>query len=145
MWFIASVDPIAFLLTGQLHHLWSRGDPRLLLKNLQNKYLMRKDELLGSGKIGKRREEPESLKISHFSGHHQSAAHRSLLQKSTIKLPIPLKSGLLAHLFPITQTSGLYPWFSEKPLQLISVKKRQTWGQFPSLIRLWNSNCNWWG
>lgn len=66
MWFIASVDPIAFLLTGQLHHLWSRGDPRLLLKNLQNKYLMRKDELLGSGKIGKRREEPESLKISHF-------------------------------------------------------------------------------
>lgn len=56
----ASTDPIAFLfiVTGQLHHPWIHGDPTLLLKNLQNKYIMKKGELLSSSRLEKMRAEP---------------------------------------------------------------------------------------
>ena len=66
IWFIASTDSITFFLTvtGQLHHHQIHWDPRLLLKNLQNKYIMRMGEVISHGWVGK--EESGPSRVSPF-------------------------------------------------------------------------------
>lgn len=66
IWFIASTDAITFFLTvtGQLHHHQIHWDPRLLLKNLQNKYVMRMGEVISHGGVEK--EESGPSRVSPF-------------------------------------------------------------------------------